>query len=178
MILSSLRRVCAAGADGASAAVWIPLVSRLITRGLEGAQAAQEEAGEDEAARSEAERRGEQLRQELFTFVTGDLQSRCASCPQDSLRRLADVRLRRTELARLWLNEEWYASKRRESTEVRCSRSRVRTKADSVHAESPVRPMAATIPRAHQCRFVEQGQGAPPVHDGPARNPARRDLPP
>ncbi|GJN89003.1 hypothetical protein Rhopal_001974-T1 [Rhodotorula paludigena] len=100
MILSSLRRVCAAGADGASAAVWIPLVSRLITRGLEGAQAAQEEAGEDEAARSEAERRGEQLRQELFTFVTGDLQSR-------------------TELARLWLNEEWYASKRRESTENR-----------------------------------------------------------
>lgn len=90
MILSSLRRVCAAGADGASAAVWIPLVSRLITRGLEGAQAAQDEAGEDEAgedeaARSEAERRGEQLRQELFTFVTGDLQSRCASCLQGSV---------------------------------------------------------------------------------------------
>ncbi|BGP47764.1 hypothetical protein JCM10450v2_003629 [Rhodotorula kratochvilovae] len=89
-VLGALRRVCEAGPDGASEKVWIPLVSRLITRGLEVAAA----EGDDAAARAE------EWREVLFKFVAGDLQGR-------------------TELARLWLNEEWYASKRRKVVENR-----------------------------------------------------------
>ncbi|GAA6055098.1 hypothetical protein JCM3770_001798 [Rhodotorula araucariae] len=89
-VVGALRRVCEAGPDGASEKVWVPLVSRLITRGLEVA------AADDEGAAP----RAEEWREVLFRFVTGDLQ-------------------RRTELARLWLNEEWYASKRRKVVENR-----------------------------------------------------------
>ncbi|BGO96476.1 hypothetical protein NBRC10513v2_003408 [Rhodotorula toruloides] len=92
MILSSLKRVCAAGADGASSALWVPLVSRLITRGLEGS-----DEGEPT---EEAVRRGEALREVLFNFIKGDLQTR-------------------TELARIWLNEEWFAARRRKQMENR-----------------------------------------------------------
>ncbi|BGO91177.1 hypothetical protein NBRC10512_005729 [Rhodotorula toruloides] len=92
MILSSLKRVCAAGAGGASSALWVPLVSRLITRGLEGS-----DEGEPT---EEAARRGEALREVLFSFIKGDLQTR-------------------TELARIWLNEEWFAARRRRQMENR-----------------------------------------------------------
>ncbi|GAA5855379.1 hypothetical protein JCM8547_009056 [Rhodosporidiobolus lusitaniae] len=96
MIVSSLRRVCAAGLEGANSAVWVPLVSRLITRGLE-VLSEEEEPREGGMGRLG---RADNLREVLFAFVTGDLQSR-------------------TELARLWLNEEWYASHRRKVTENR-----------------------------------------------------------
>ncbi|GAA5942275.1 hypothetical protein JCM10213_004118 [Rhodosporidiobolus nylandii] len=96
MIVSSLKRVCAAGPDGANSAVWVPLVSRMITRGLEVLEEEEEEAGKSDEVRE----RAEQLRTVVFDFVTEDLQSR-------------------TELARLWLNEEWYASHRRNVTENR-----------------------------------------------------------
>jgi symplekin len=76
MILSSLKRVCTAGPDGASSALWIPLVSRLITRGLEGA--------EDGEPSEDAVRRGEALREVLFNFIKGDLQTRCA-CQASSI---------------------------------------------------------------------------------------------
>ncbi|GAA5853597.1 hypothetical protein JCM9279_005069 [Rhodotorula babjevae] len=93
-VLSALRRVCAAGPDGASDKVWVPLVSRLITRGLE-VEAEEGGAGEaSEAERERARRKGDEMREVVFRFVAGDLQGR-------------------TELARLWLNEEWYACKRR-----------------------------------------------------------------
>ncbi|GAA5909818.1 hypothetical protein JCM6882_002685 [Rhodosporidiobolus microsporus] len=105
MILGSLRRICAAGPEGANAAVWVPLVSRLITRGLEVVDEDEEDAGEGEAgekkpAKGKGKERAEPLREVLFKFITADLQSR-------------------TELARLWLNEEWYATKRRNVTENR-----------------------------------------------------------
>ncbi|GAA5867661.1 hypothetical protein JCM1840_006647 [Sporobolomyces johnsonii] len=96
MIFSTLKRICAAGTSGVSSAVWIPLVSRLITRGLESAL----EEGEGEEVDEEAMMRGERLRQVLFAYVTADLQPRM-------------------ELARLWLNEEWYASVRRKQTQNR-----------------------------------------------------------
>lgn len=67
MIQSALRRICAAGTDGASPAVWVPLVARLITRGLQ-----PEDEDDDEEARS----RRDSLRQIVFDFVIADLQSR------------------------------------------------------------------------------------------------------
>lgn len=115
MILSSLKRVCAAGAGGASSALWVPLVSRLITRGLEGS-----DEGEPT---EEAARRGEALREVLFSFIKGDLQTRCvlrvcvAVCPRAVV--YGDRFVRRTELARIWLNEEWFAARRRRQMEVR-----------------------------------------------------------
>ncbi|GAA6041092.1 hypothetical protein JCM8097_004714 [Rhodosporidiobolus ruineniae] len=96
LILGSVRRICEAGLEGANAAVWVPLLSRLITRGLE----VPDQAVEGDEAGKEARERAEKLKEVLFKFVTGDLQGR-------------------TELARLWLNEEWYASHRRGQTENR-----------------------------------------------------------
>ncbi|GAA5990965.1 hypothetical protein JCM10908_000101 [Rhodotorula pacifica] len=83
LVLSALKRVCAAGADGANAALWAPLLSRLISRGLEDPGTTPEQG--DETI--------EGLRRQLLTFVTANLQTRM-------------------ELARLWLNEEWFASRR------------------------------------------------------------------
>lgn len=68
MIQSAMRRICAAGTDGASSAVWVPLVARLITRGL------QPEDGEQDDEDSSARR--ESFRQIMFDFVIADLQSR------------------------------------------------------------------------------------------------------
>ncbi|GAA5964456.1 hypothetical protein JCM8115_006320 [Rhodotorula mucilaginosa] len=82
LVLSALKRVCAAGADGANAALWAPLLSRLISRGLEDPDAPAEKRDET----------SEDLRRHLFSFITANLQTR-------------------TELARLWLNEEWFASR-------------------------------------------------------------------
>ncbi|ORY92427.1 Symplekin tight junction protein C terminal-domain-containing protein [Leucosporidium creatinivorum] len=86
MIQSAMRRICAAGTDGASPAVWVPLVARLITRGLQ----PEGEEDDDEEART----RRDSLRQIVFDFIIADLQSRM-------------------EFARLWLNEEWYTAARR-----------------------------------------------------------------
>ncbi|KPV75221.1 uncharacterized protein RHOBADRAFT_53229 [Rhodotorula graminis WP1] len=103
VVLSALKRVCAAGPDGASDKVWVPLVSRLITRGLEveADEGERRRAGEGgEVERERARRKGDEMREVVFRFVAGDLQGR-------------------TELARLWLNEEWYACKRRGIVENR-----------------------------------------------------------
>ncbi|CEQ40286.1 SPOSA6832_01874, partial [Sporobolomyces salmonicolor] len=108
MIFSTLKRICAAGTSGVSSAVWIPLVSRLITRGLESAL----EEGEGEEVDEEAITRGERLRQVLFAYVTADLPPRGRRSP-------SIASCRRMELARLWLNEEWYASIRRKQTQNR-----------------------------------------------------------
>ncbi|KAL8280944.1 hypothetical protein RQP46_006623 [Phenoliferia psychrophenolica] len=80
LIESAVRRICAAGTEGAAPAVWVPLVSRLITRGL------RPEFGEDD---EEASERREILRKVIYEFVVEDMQSRL-------------------DFARLWLNEEWY----------------------------------------------------------------------
>lgn len=68
LVLSALKRVCAAGADGANAALWAPLLSRLISRGLEDPDAPAENRDET----------SEDLRRHLFSFITANLQTRCA----------------------------------------------------------------------------------------------------
>lgn len=72
MMESAMRRLCAAGMEGASPVIWSPLVVRLITRGLCDVPANGEE---DELA----EGRREALRQIIFDFVIADLQSRSVS---------------------------------------------------------------------------------------------------
>ncbi|GAA6021094.1 hypothetical protein JCM10207_003361 [Rhodosporidiobolus poonsookiae] len=102
MVLSCLQRICEAGTFGAQNAVWVSLVSRLITRGLEAAGDGKDGSpGENLGPTGEApDSREEKLRGLLFNFITEDLQGR-------------------TELARLWLNEEWYATRRRNITSYR-----------------------------------------------------------
>ncbi|GAA5991312.1 hypothetical protein JCM11641_002820 [Rhodosporidiobolus odoratus] len=92
MLLSTVRRVCTAGMEGARNEVWVPIISRLITRGLD-------RRGQAEGAANIADQ-VERLREVVWKFVVEDLQGR-------------------TELARLWLNEEWYASHRMGETENR-----------------------------------------------------------
>lgn len=84
MIQSALKRICAAGAEGSAPGVWVPLVARLVTRGLRSDPEEDDEAGEE---------RREALRQILFDFVVTDIGHRM-------------------EFAKLWLNEEWYTEKR------------------------------------------------------------------
>ncbi|KAK4701540.1 symplekin, partial [Phenoliferia sp. Uapishka_3] len=79
MIESAVRRICSAGMEGAAPAVWVPLVSRLITRGL----------GEGGGEGDGEEGVREKLRAVMFEFVVGDIGARL-------------------DFARLWLNEEWY----------------------------------------------------------------------
>lgn len=67
MIQSAMRRICAAGTDGASPAVWVPLVARLITRGLQ-----PDDKDDDEEGRT----RRDSLRQIVFDFIIADLHSR------------------------------------------------------------------------------------------------------
>lgn len=67
MIESAIRRICTAGTEGSAPAVWVPLVSRLITRGL------RPEIGEGEGVGSE---RREALRKVMFEFVVEDMQTR------------------------------------------------------------------------------------------------------
>ncbi|GAA5904392.1 RNA-processing protein PTA1 [Sporobolomyces salmoneus] len=102
LVYSTLRRICSAGSDGGvNERIWIPLVSRLITRGLESGAMLMDGEGEvSEEEKDERRKRGEKLREVLFNYVTRDLQARM-------------------ELARLWLNEEWYASKRLNQTSNR-----------------------------------------------------------
>lgn len=66
VIMSTLKRVCAAGADGANSAIWAPLLSRLISRGLVHPESTSEHDRES----------AEQLRQVLFNFIAGNLQTR------------------------------------------------------------------------------------------------------
>lgn len=70
MIQSAIRRICAAGTEGAASSIWVPLVARLITRGLtiESDELADELDADNE--------RGEALRSVMFDFVVADLQSR------------------------------------------------------------------------------------------------------
>lgn len=68
MLESTVRRLCSAGVDPNAPGIWIPLVIRLITRGLK-----QEEVillGEGE------EDQRESLRQILFNFIVADFQHR------------------------------------------------------------------------------------------------------
>lgn len=69
MMESAMRRLCAAGMEGASTVIWTPLVARLITRGMRNDY---DMAEDDEIA----ETRREALRQIVFDFVIADLQSR------------------------------------------------------------------------------------------------------
>ncbi|GAA5993793.1 hypothetical protein JCM5350_007671 [Sporobolomyces pararoseus] len=101
LIYSTLKRICSAGSDGGvNERIWIPLVSRLITRGLESGVILLGDQNESEQEQEARRKRGERLREILFSYVTRDLQARM-------------------ELARLWLNEEWYASKRLNQTSNR-----------------------------------------------------------
>ena len=72
MMESAMRRLCAAGMEGASPLIWSPLVVRLITRGL-----CNTTEGEEENELAEGRR--EALRQIVFDFVIADLQSRFVS---------------------------------------------------------------------------------------------------
>ncbi|GAA6019541.1 hypothetical protein JCM11491_001331 [Sporobolomyces phaffii] len=101
LIYSTLKRICSAGGDGGvNERIWVPLVSRLITRGLESGAMLRSEEEDPDVAQNERRARGTKLREVLFSYVTRDLQGRM-------------------ELARLWLNEEWYASKRLNQTSDR-----------------------------------------------------------
>jgi symplekin len=70
MIQSAMRRIFAAGTDGAAPSIWVPLVARLITRGLKPVKGENEE--EDELG----DERREGLRRIMFEFVVADLHSR------------------------------------------------------------------------------------------------------
>lgn len=83
MIVASLKRVCAAGLEGADSTVWVPLVSRLITRGLE-------VLADEESSSSGTAGRAEPLREVLFAFVTSDLQARYVGCSSSFRQRFAD----------------------------------------------------------------------------------------
>jgi symplekin len=78
LIYSTLKRICSAGSDGGvNERIWIPLVSRLITRGLEsGVMLGGVTEGESEEETAERRKRGERLREVLFSYVTKDLQAR------------------------------------------------------------------------------------------------------
>lgn len=84
MVQLALKRICAAGAEGTAPGVWVPLVARLVTRGL------RPDPNEDDEAGGQ---RREALRQILFDFVVIDIGNRM-------------------EFAKLWLNEEWYTEQR------------------------------------------------------------------
>ncbi|KAM0748127.1 hypothetical protein T439DRAFT_74720 [Meredithblackwellia eburnea MCA 4105] len=86
LIESAIKRICTAGTEGAAPAVWVPLVSRLITRGFRPEMDEGEGASDD--LREKSERR-EGLRRIMFDFVVEDMQNRL-------------------DFARLWLNEEWW----------------------------------------------------------------------
>lgn len=77
IIMSALKRVCEAGPDGANSAVWAPLLSRLISRGLTPVEDATERDVES----------AERLRQVLFTFICGHLESRCGASASQLLSR-------------------------------------------------------------------------------------------
>ena len=87
LLHAAVGRICAVGisstaavqAGGGDKDLWIQLISRLVTRGLVNGDQ------ENEAVRKEKDA----IRKQIFEFVTADLRERI-------------------ELARLWLNEEWY----------------------------------------------------------------------
>ena len=106
LLHAAVDRICAVGMSAAAAVqagggdkeLWIQLISRLVTRGLpqpgqeredgtdaDGTPAPVPEEEEDEGLRKEKE----SIRKQIYDFVTADLGERI-------------------ELARLWLNEEWY----------------------------------------------------------------------
>ena len=129
LLHAAVDRICAVGMSAAAAVqagggdkeLWIQLISRLVTRGLpqpgqerddgtdaDGTPAPVPEEEEDEGIRKEKER----IRKQIYDFVTADLGERI-------------------ELARLWLNEEWYT----ESLTRR--RRRRKSPADSATATEP-----------------------------------------
>lgn len=77
LIYSTLKRICSAGSDGGvNERIWIPLVSRLITRGLESGVILLGDQNESEQEQEVRRKRGERLREILFSYVTRDLQAR------------------------------------------------------------------------------------------------------
>lgn len=92
LLHAAVDRICAVGASSGAAMqagggdkdLWIQLISRLVTRGLTA------DTPEDETEVMKREK--DSIRKQLFDFVTADLSERI-------------------ELARLWLNEEWYTEK-------------------------------------------------------------------
>ena len=98
LLHAAVDRICAIGADSGSAIqagggdkdLWIQLISRLVTRGLSSSSAAGEAEEQEQEEESEnIKKEKDSIRKQLFDFVTADLSGRI-------------------ELARLWLNEEWY----------------------------------------------------------------------
>lgn len=75
MMQSAMRRIFAAGADGASSSVWVPLAVRLITRGLQLPQG-DEDGTEHGESLTEARGRQEALREVIYDFVVEDVGSR------------------------------------------------------------------------------------------------------
>lgn len=95
---SAIGRICAVGvstsaavrAGGGDQDLWIQLISRLVTRGLPEDQSSQTQNGDASAEEVElVKKEKDGIRKQIFDFVTADIGER-------------------VELARLWLNEEWY----------------------------------------------------------------------
>lgn len=68
MLESTVRRLCSAGVDANAPSIWIPLVIRLITRGLREEEVVVLVEGEEDQRES--------LRQILFNFIVADFQHR------------------------------------------------------------------------------------------------------
>lgn len=93
LLHAAVDRICAVGASSGAAMqagggdkdLWIQLIARLVTRGLTS------DPPEEEAESMRKEK--DSIRKQLYDFVTADLSERI-------------------ELARLWLNEEWYTESR------------------------------------------------------------------
>lgn len=79
MIQAALRRICTAGAEGTAPGVWVPLVARLVTRGLRADPDAEEEA-------EAGEKRREGLRKILYEFVVADIGNRSVTCARSPAR--------------------------------------------------------------------------------------------
>jgi symplekin len=105
LLHSAIGRICSVGissaaniqAGGGDKDLWIQLISRLVTRGLpdsNNAIANGDSAIVEEEDSEIVKKEKNSIRKQIFDFVTADLAGRM-------------------ELARLWLNEEWYTEKKR-----------------------------------------------------------------
>ncbi|KAK4048377.1 hypothetical protein OIO90_005847 [Microbotryomycetes sp. JL221] len=93
LVKNALKRICEAGTEGSAPAIWVPLVVRLATRGLESQKLQVDDDIESHQDDEELSNRREELRKVIFDFVTADVRNRL-------------------DFAILWLNEEWYSSRR------------------------------------------------------------------
>lgn len=174
LVLSTLKRVCAAGADGANAALWAPLLSRLISRGLE----------DPDTSADQRREASENLRQHLLSFVTANLQARCGPFHLSaglSYRLTQSWLSSSTELARLWLNEEWFASRCAgiQTVSHLSNKDDERWVLTTLLLTGPtLRPPPSRLPRTLQSNFVRQRQATPSIPYGLTRDPSGGNLPP